>query len=44
MVVSCRMKDEAAVWLACGYFVECARKEFVREKYNGSTVICTMYV
>ena len=31
MVVNCRMKDEAAVWLACGYFVECARTEFVRE-------------
>ena len=29
MVINCRMKDEAAVWLACGY--ECARTEFVRE-------------
>ena len=31
MVVNCRMTDEAAVWLACGYFVECARTKFVRE-------------
>ena len=31
MVLNCRMEDEAAVWLACGYFDECPGTEFVRE-------------